>query len=228
MTSLSYRPWLAPKVLNGSKPHTIRVKRKRPIRAGDLIQHFTGMRTTACKRLGESLCTGAYEITIDVKERAVFVPQGFVDQLRQDGLFPPVVSYDADDLARMDGFDSLDAFLDFFRPAAVDGPLVGDLYYWGKGFVPHQDVALSEEAKRHLRTMLGMFGPRRDWGDRNEAAFLYCSIPADLLELERAGCVVRFGGITPAPDLDQRFRATLTGMRAAGLSTDGIKRALKL
>jgi len=67
MPLLGYKKQFAPLVESGEKRHTIRAMRKRPFRVGDRLYHYAGLRTTACRKLLESDCTGADDITIDEK-----------------------------------------------------------------------------------------------------------------------------------------------------------------
>lgn len=47
---------LIDKVESGEKRHTIRKPRKNPIKPGDKLYHYTGMRHPGCRKLGEAIC----------------------------------------------------------------------------------------------------------------------------------------------------------------------------
>jgi len=47
------------------KRQTIRAVRKVPIKPGDTLHLFTGMRTKGCRKIGEVTCRSLHEITID-------------------------------------------------------------------------------------------------------------------------------------------------------------------
>jgi hypothetical protein len=64
MPALSYHKQFAPAVEAGRKLQTIRAMRKVPIKPGDTLYHYTGMRTKACRRLGVSTCRSANQIDI--------------------------------------------------------------------------------------------------------------------------------------------------------------------
>jgi hypothetical protein len=64
MPALSYHTQFATAVEVGQKLQTIRALRKVPIKSGDILYHYTGMRTKACRRLGVSTCRSANQIDI--------------------------------------------------------------------------------------------------------------------------------------------------------------------
>ena len=67
MPALNYQKQFAPLVESGQKRQTIRARRKHPIKRGDRLHHFTGMRTKACRRLRgnvEDYCAFTVDITI--------------------------------------------------------------------------------------------------------------------------------------------------------------------
>lgn len=103
MPALNYQKRFAALVEHGYKRSTIRATRKRPICIGDTLYHFTGMRTKQCRPLGRNTCTVVMDICIK--------PTGTV-------LLDGVALYreSAGALANHDGFDSLQAFFDFFCP----------------------------------------------------------------------------------------------------------------
>ena len=57
MPALNFLARLAPLVESGAKRHTVRREAKRPIKAGDPLYLFTGMRTKSCRRLIDTECT---------------------------------------------------------------------------------------------------------------------------------------------------------------------------
>ncbi len=95
------------KVADGSKTCSIRNKRKRgEFRVGKPIYHFSGMRTKQCKRILDSVCTEVKEIDItywkDTGAYVVFIG-GY-----------SLSHEDAEKLAKNDGFESVQAFVDYF------------------------------------------------------------------------------------------------------------------
>jgi len=101
MPALNYRAVFATAVERGSKRQTIRRVRKRPIRAGDKLYHYTGMRTARCRLLREDPCLCVLPIRITDREVAVDRRVLGHDERRL--------------LAARDGFPSIDCFLAFFR-----------------------------------------------------------------------------------------------------------------
>lgn len=65
MPAYSFKERFVPMVLDGSKPHTIRNRRKNPARVGDPLYLYFGMRTKWCRKLREETClkTGSILIT---------------------------------------------------------------------------------------------------------------------------------------------------------------------
>lgn len=49
------------------KKTTIRAKRKRPIKKGDELYLYTGMRTAYCEKLADAICTSVRDIRITDK-----------------------------------------------------------------------------------------------------------------------------------------------------------------
>lgn len=101
------------------KWHTVRVKRKNPIKAGDMLSLYTGMRTKQCELIVKLPCVDVKPIEIYPDEMRI-VLNGVV--LTVDGV---------NSFANRDGFDDVYDFFDFFRryPAEVrENELVA--IYW--------------------------------------------------------------------------------------------------
>lgn len=64
MPAYSFKERFVPMVLDGSKPHTIRNRRKHPARVGDPVYLFYGMRTKFCRRLRAATCLKTCSIFI--------------------------------------------------------------------------------------------------------------------------------------------------------------------
>ena len=119
MPALNFKARFADDVESGAKRQTIRAWRKRPIKVDDRLYLYTGMRTKACRKLGESDCIDAPPITIRRVE-GVCVAVIVDDDLLSE--------YQAQQLAQADGFDSLDEFAAFFLPKG--GTFYGQLIKW--------------------------------------------------------------------------------------------------
>ncbi|MEP7375559.1 MAG: hypothetical protein ABI675_19600 [Chitinophagaceae bacterium] len=65
MPAYSYKERFVPMVLDLSKGHTIRKRRKKGFaKIGDTIYHYYGLRTKLCRKLGEAPCTDVRTIVI--------------------------------------------------------------------------------------------------------------------------------------------------------------------
>jgi len=115
MPALNFQRRFAPKVESGEKRQTIRLPRKRPFACDDRLYLYTGMRTRSCRKLGESICTGALGIIIT----AYSVDIEFTG-------CPP----NLDAFAQADGFDDFCDFRDWFN-ANHGLPFRGDIIWWG-------------------------------------------------------------------------------------------------
>lgn len=125
MPSLNFTVFLD-KVANGTKPHTIRALRKVPIKAGDDLSFFNGMRTKACRRLrANTECTAAVLISIDSDDRYVLIGEG--SRFYRSGVLKPA---EIDALARRDGFSSARHFFAFFARGKGGDVFQGQLIEW--------------------------------------------------------------------------------------------------
>lgn len=117
MVAYNFKACFAPLVESRQKRQTIRAEGKRKhAHPGDRLQLYTGMRTKACRKLTEAECTSTHEI--EIRDRS---------ELRIDGISQTPT--EQEQLALADGFDSLQAFHDFFQ--SVHGlPFKGRLIRW--------------------------------------------------------------------------------------------------
>jgi hypothetical protein len=116
MPSVNFKARFASQVQRRDKLCTIRKKRKRPIKEGDTLYFFTGMRTKQCRRLGTAKCLLVVEVTIDES-----VVLGGCN----------LCIHSADRLACFDGFVHWEEMRDFFD-AQYGLPFTGDWIVWGK------------------------------------------------------------------------------------------------
>jgi hypothetical protein len=100
--ALNFKAEFADAVESGRKRQTIRRRRKRPVRPGDTLHLYTGMRSGQCRKLGEAVCASVQGITI--YRRGVVVLDG--KDLSAGETF---------ELARADGFANTESFIAFFR-----------------------------------------------------------------------------------------------------------------
>ncbi len=115
MPALSFKKTAVPLIRKGIKTRTCRRKRKNPIKAGDELQLYVGMRTAQCKRIGTGRCRKVQDVEIDRK------------RLRLDGR---VQGFDRREIfAHEEGCGSWDEFVDIID--AIYGiPFEGVMIQW--------------------------------------------------------------------------------------------------
>jgi hypothetical protein len=119
MPSLNFKKQFQQAILTGAKEQTIRATRKKPIKVGDSLHLFTGMRTSGCLALGVHRC-------VRVRDIAIYT-SGCSGIVKLEGKELTAAQVDA--LAKDDGFPNAGAFLDFF--ADNHGPnFEGQLIEW--------------------------------------------------------------------------------------------------
>jgi hypothetical protein len=105
MPSLNFKAPFAPAVQSGKKTHTIRNPRKNPIKVGDRLYLYTGMRTKNCKKLGEAICTKLQRIRLSISNSGIL-------EVLIDG--QQLTDFGIKDLAIADGFQCVEDFQYFF------------------------------------------------------------------------------------------------------------------
>jgi hypothetical protein len=128
MPALSFKKQFAPHIRSRRKRHTIRAKRKRPIKPGDKLYLYTGMRTKSCQKIMDTVCVKVEDIKIEMrpyKGKGVLAsgldfPHVIVEGIELSG-------DEKESLAYADGFDSFADMMKFW-----DGrlPFSGDLIHW--------------------------------------------------------------------------------------------------
>jgi len=122
MPALNFSKQFADAVASGKKTQTIRKHRKdRPIKAGDTLYLYTGMRTKDCRKLEEVICTRISHIVLTEQDISLGNTLG--------GVFCSKSECRA--FARDDGFDSLDDFRAWFRDH-YSLPFYGVVIGWDK------------------------------------------------------------------------------------------------
>ncbi len=118
MPAFNFQKQFAPSVESGEKRQTIRSPRKIRPEAGQAAHLYTGLRTKACRKLGE------HEIK---SVKPIIITQAGVGSM---GDIVAIYSRDAlDKFARADGFESWTAMRDWFDK--THGlPFEGDLIKW--------------------------------------------------------------------------------------------------
>lgn len=67
MPALSFKRQFAEAILTGRKTHTLRNPRARPIKIGDRLQLYSGMRTKQCRKIGEAVCDRVWLADLDLR-----------------------------------------------------------------------------------------------------------------------------------------------------------------
>ena len=115
MPLLGFKKRYVEAIRAGTKIHTFRSQRKIPIKAGDRLYLYCGLRTKSCFRIVPEpvLCVRVEPMTITQSTVSI-----------RDRLIP---SEQCDDLARNDGFRSFSEMFEFFRDKV---PIAGQLIFW--------------------------------------------------------------------------------------------------
>ena len=103
MPALGFQKQFVPMIEDGSKHHTIRRKRKNPIKVGDVLYLYTGMRTKQCRLIKEVTCTAVVPIKI--------MPGTGIVRLGDTTLTEKTLEV----FATNDGFSDVHSFFEFFK-----------------------------------------------------------------------------------------------------------------
>ena len=106
-------------VANGSKHFTIRQVRKKPIKKGETLQLYTGLRTKKARKLREAICKNVGDIKIENKRKE------FLFWLNNKQLSLAQV----EDISNKIGFDSVQEWLTYFKKK-YKFPFKGQLIEW--------------------------------------------------------------------------------------------------
>lgn len=133
MPVLNYKPELASKVIDGSKPHTIRLGDRWKV--GQNAIHATGARTKNYREIRRDQVTRVDSIEIEIKRKTV---TSFRTSIRINGetLKPSAVVR----LALRDGFSGPVPFYEFFRRTYGTGTHRGQLIQWGSSPVDYLNL----------------------------------------------------------------------------------------
>jgi hypothetical protein len=118
----NFKKRFAPFVLDGTKRHTIRAKRKHPTKVGDAVHLYTGLRTKQAQLLGRSVCVRVEEIRISGSQ------QVFVDGVELNADEKNALAYC--DCFRSRGVPrAFEEMMEFWEGRL---PFVGDIIHWRK------------------------------------------------------------------------------------------------
>ena len=102
MPSLNFKADFIPFILDRSKPHTIRQERKHPIKVGDTLYLYYGLRTKSVCLIGTAMCIDVQKINIYPGNKVLLDEVWLNDD-------------QVERLARRDGFSATSDFFHFFE-----------------------------------------------------------------------------------------------------------------
>ncbi|MFZ5856756.1 MAG: ASCH domain-containing protein [Chloroflexota bacterium] len=102
MPAYNFQKQFVPMIIEMWKPHTIRPERKHPTKVGDYLQLYTGQRTKACQLIAVAPCVKVERIEIYPHLHQVVIEHN------------PLSAEWIVELSQRDGFQSRDAFFEFF------------------------------------------------------------------------------------------------------------------
>lgn len=110
---LGFKKQFVPKILDGSKIHTIREDKHDRWKAGRTAHMATGVRTKDYHQFDQQECTGTQKIEIIHYKPHEIRPFGGCPKVFVDGRELPL--NEVDTIAKNDGFDGLSDFCDWFN-----------------------------------------------------------------------------------------------------------------
>jgi hypothetical protein len=122
MPLYNFKRQFAEAVRSGAKRQTIRARGKRPApKPGQIAHCYTGLRTHSVCVLGHYVIKSVTPISISAASRTVSIPT--------DNQWRAMWDYEVDQLARADGFATVDEFFAFFQ-SEHGGTFSGYLVKW--------------------------------------------------------------------------------------------------
>lgn len=119
MPGIDFKKRFAEQVKAGEKTQTIRKRRTPPIKEGDHLTLWSGMRTKNCLPLGDATCTKIEPIKLILERHEIWLWDETSEMVDHEGetigTFRLALPDEADQFAKTDGFDSLPEFFEFFK-----------------------------------------------------------------------------------------------------------------
>lgn len=116
------------KILSGEKRQTVRLKAR--CKPGDRLQLYTGMRTKACRKLGEAVCEAVFPVMFLADGGLLFPGASELAAISLYGARGKVADYvTSERFARADGFPRWDDCAAFFREK-YGLPFAGQVIVW--------------------------------------------------------------------------------------------------
>lgn len=123
MALLGFKKVYMERILSGEKTTTIRAPRKYPVKVGETLYLYVGLRTKGCRKLGEA---EALEVKDIIITDSYDIVEGWNPKNKRFLSIPEM-----EELVVKDGFDSPEAFFKFFDENH-GLPLHANLISWGK------------------------------------------------------------------------------------------------
>lgn len=109
MPAYNFKPQFVPMIVRGEKTHTIRRRRKNHLTApGDALFLYIGMRTKDAFMFAHSVC-------VLVEPVVIYPWRGELLKADHRGVYGWLSAEELLKLARADGFETVEAFFDFFK-----------------------------------------------------------------------------------------------------------------
>lgn len=105
MVAYSFQRRFVGHIRSGDKAQTVRAERRRHARKGEVLQLYTGMRTTNCKLIGRATCASVDPIRFDFDTQEVTI----------GGDAPMTDLVELDAFAQRDGFEDFRSLAEFWR-----------------------------------------------------------------------------------------------------------------
>lgn len=128
MVAYNFQKQFGDRIVDGSKNQTVRrTGKRRHANPGDMVQLYTGQRTTSCKKLvDDRTCLAREPIQIVIEENSVAAIRILGKPITKTG-YKTLEAF-----AIADGFESLEAFHRFWRKFHGVGVFDGELIVWGE------------------------------------------------------------------------------------------------
>src|SRR3990167_9791021 len=125
MPLLNFQKRFVTQVESGGKKQTIRKMRKIPIKAGDKLFLYTGLRTKYCRKLGEGICERVRHILIEMKTDGISPHYTVTVNGDKECLYGEILR----NIAIQDGFLNTVELISFFKKTHTL-PFDGQIINW--------------------------------------------------------------------------------------------------
>ena len=117
MVAFNFQPFFEGDIAVGVKRSTIR--RTMRCKIGDKLTFYTGQRTKDCRKIGEGVCIGIADITVNLPDGTPWAVNGRIGEV-----------FVAKRLANQEGFMNEKDFCDFFKYKYGYKPFNGYMHVW--------------------------------------------------------------------------------------------------